>query len=49
MTPYIGFFGVIERLRAAAKPAPAPVIEPARIELTAEQFAAVDEQAGIAS
>ena len=49
MSPYIGFFELVAALRAAAKPAPAPVIEPARIELTAEQFAAVDEQAGITS
>ena len=49
MTPYIGFFGVIERLRAAVKPAPRPVMEPARIERTAEQFAAMDESAGITS
>ena len=49
MTRYIGLYELVAAYRAAAKPAPAPVIEPARIELTEEQFLAVDEQAGIAS
>ena len=49
MTRYIGLYELVAALRATVKPTPAPVIEPARIELTAEQFAAVDEQAGITS
>jgi len=49
MPAYIGLFELVERLRAAVRPAPAPVIEPARIELSESQFAAMDEQAGIES
>lgn len=49
MTRYIGLYELVAAYRAAEQPAPRPVLEPARIELTAEQFLAVDEQAGIES
>jgi hypothetical protein len=49
MTRYIGLFELVAAIRAAVKPTPTPVMEPARIELTAEQFASVDETAGIES
>lgn len=49
MTHYISLFELVAAIRAAVKPPPAPVMEPARIELTQSQFSAVDETAGIES
>ena len=49
MTRYIGLYELVAAYRAAAKPTPAPGIEPARVEVTAEQFVAMDESAGITS
>ena len=43
MTRYIGLYELVAAIRAEIKPPPALVIEPGRIELTDEQFAAVDE------
>lgn len=44
MTRYIGLFELVAAIRAEAKPlAPSLALEPGRIELSADQFAAVDE------
>ena len=40
-------YKILADLRAMHTPVPRPVMEPAPIKLTEEQFLAVDEQAGI--
>lgn len=45
--PYLGLFEKVAELRALERTPPRPVIEPAALNPSQEQFLAVDEQAGI--